>query len=78
MQVERKNYPHIDAPAGLYVHAVSYNGLLFISGLTVFNTPVQNEALATQAEAVFEQIRSILEAEGIGFNNPIKVTIFVT
>jgi 2-iminobutanoate/2-iminopropanoate deaminase len=78
MKVERKNYPHLDAPVGPYVHAVSYNGFLFLSGLTAFSTPAQNQDLATQAEAVFDQIRSILEAEGTSFENLIKVTIFVT
>ncbi len=63
MQIERKNYLHLDAPVGPYVHAVSYNGLLFLSGLTAFNTPAQDGDLATQAEAVFNQIKSILEAE---------------
>jgi 2-iminobutanoate/2-iminopropanoate deaminase len=78
MKVERKNYSHLDTPVGPYVHAVSYNGLLFLSGLTAFNTPAQNQDLATQAKVVFDQIRSILEAEGISFENLIKVTIFVT
>lgn len=78
MQIDHKNYPHLDAPVGPYVHGVSYNGLLFLSGLTAFNTPAQDGTLATQAEAVFEQIKSILEAEGANFNNLLKVTIFVT
>ncbi|MEO0457238.1 MAG: RidA family protein [Cyanobacteria bacterium P01_A01_bin.114] len=78
MQLERKNYPHLDAPVGPYVHAVSYNGMLFLSGLTAFNTPAQGQDLPTQAEAVFSQLGSILEAEGKGFENLIKVTIFVT
>jgi hypothetical protein len=34
MQIECKNYPHLDAPVGPYVHAVSYDGLLFLSGLS--------------------------------------------
>ena len=78
MQIDHKNYPHLNAPVGPYVHAVSYNGLLFVSGLTAFNTPAQDGALATQAKAVFEQLKSILEAEGANFNNLLKVTIFVT
>lgn len=78
MQVAHKNYPHLNAPVGPFVHAVSYNGLLFLSGLTAFNTLAQNGDLATQAEAVFAQIKSILEAEGANFNNLLKVTIFVT
>lgn len=78
MFVERKNYNHLDTPVGPYVHAVSYNGLLFLSGVTAFNTPAQGQDLPTQAEAVFRQLRSILEAEGTGFDSLLKVTIFVT
>ncbi|MBD3881509.1 RidA family protein [Phormidium tenue FACHB-886] len=78
MQVERKNYPYLDAPVGPYVHAVSYNGLLFLSGLTAYNTPAQDKDIATQAEAICSQMRSIFEMEGISFNNLIKVTMFVT
>ncbi|MEM8810508.1 MAG: RidA family protein [Cyanobacteria bacterium P01_G01_bin.38] len=78
MPVERKNYPHLDAPVGPYVHGVAYNGLLFLSGLTAFNTPAQDQDLPTQADAVFNQLGSILEAEGTGFENLLKVTIFVT
>lgn len=78
MKVERKNYPHLDKLVGPYVHATSYNGLTFLSGLTAFSTPAQNQDLATQAKAVFEQIGSILEAEGTSFESLIKVTIFVT
>lgn len=78
MPIERKNYPHLDAPVGPYVHAVSYNGLLFLSGLTAFNTPAQNGGLAAQTEVVFEQLRQTLEAEGTGFEKLLKVTIFVT
>ena len=78
MPIERKNYPHLDAPVGPYVHAVSYNGLLFLSGLTAFNTLAQNGDLAAQTEVVFAQLKQTLEAEGGGFENLLKVTIFVT
>ncbi|NER83801.1 MAG: RidA family protein [Leptolyngbya sp. SIO1D8] len=78
MQIERKNYSHLDAPVGPYVHAVSYNGLLFLSGLTAFNTPAQGQDLVTQAESVFGQLKRTLEAEETGFETLIKVTLFVT
>jgi len=78
MPVKRKNYSHLDTPVGPYVHAVSYNGLLFLSGLTAFNTSAQHQDLAAQAKVVFDQIKSILEVEGTSFEDLIKVTIFVT
>jgi 2-iminobutanoate/2-iminopropanoate deaminase len=78
MQIERKNYPHLDAPLGAYVHTVSYGGLLFISGLTAFNTPAQDGDLIAQAEVIFDQMQGILEAEKTSFQGLLKVTIFVT
>jgi 2-iminobutanoate/2-iminopropanoate deaminase len=78
MHVERKNYAHLDSPVGPYVHAVSANGFLFLSGLTAFNTPAQSKDLATQAKAVFDQISSILEEENASFVNLVRVTLFVT
>jgi hypothetical protein len=32
MQIAHKTYPHLNAPVGPFVHAVSYNGLLFSFG----------------------------------------------
>jgi 2-iminobutanoate/2-iminopropanoate deaminase len=78
MTITRKNYPQLAEPVGAYVHTVSHNGLLYLSGLTAFGTSVQKGDLAQQAEAVFNQIQSILSAEGIGFERILKITIFVT
>jgi 2-iminobutanoate/2-iminopropanoate deaminase len=78
MQIERKNYLHLDAPLGAYVHTVSYGGLLFISGLTAFNTPAQDGDLIAQAEVIFDQMQGILKAEKTSFQGLLKVTIFVT
>lgn len=78
MSVERINYPHLDAPVGPYVHGVRHNGLLYLSGLTAFDTPAQAQDVATQATTVFSQLKGILDAEGTDFSNLIKVTIFVT
>lgn len=78
MHIERKNYPHLAVPVGPYVHAVEHNGLLFLSGLTAFNTPAQDKDLATQATTVLSQLKTILESEGTGFETLLKVTIFVT
>lgn len=78
MMVTRKNYSHLEHPVGPYVHAASYNGLLFLSGVTAFDTPAQHGSIAAQAEAIFDQIEGILEAEKTGLDSLIKVTIFVT
>ncbi len=78
MLLERKNYPQLDQPVGPYVHAVKYNGLLFLSGLTAFNTPAQQKDIAAQAEAIFAQIATIARAEQTGLEALLKVTVFVT
>jgi len=78
MVIERKNYPMLPQPVGAYVHAVSYQGLLYLSGLTAFGTAAQTGDLVEQAEAIFGQMRDILRAEGIGFERLLKVTLFVT
>ncbi len=78
MTVERKHYPHLDAPVGPYVHATKLNNLLFVSGLTAFNTPAQQGSMLQQAEVILKQLKGILDAEGVGFEHMAKVTIFVT
>jgi 2-iminobutanoate/2-iminopropanoate deaminase len=78
MTVERKNYSQLAQPVGPYVHAVKYNGMLFISGLTAFGTPAARQGLAEQARVIFEQIAAIAEAEHTDLAALIKVTSFVT
>jgi 2-iminobutanoate/2-iminopropanoate deaminase len=76
--LERKNYSQLEAPVGPYVHAVKYNGMLFVSGLTAFGTPAAGQGLAEQARVIFEQIAAIAKAEQTDLTALIKVTLFVT
>jgi 2-iminobutanoate/2-iminopropanoate deaminase len=78
MTLERKNYLHLAAPVGPYVHAVKYNGLLFVSGLSAFGSPSQTGSVAEQAEEIFTQLESIAAAEQSSLESLIKVTLFVT
>lgn len=78
MNLIRRNYNHLEAPAGPYVHTVKYNGLLFLSGLTAWNTPEQKLEPERQVSRILKNIEGILREEGGGFENLIKVTIFVT
>ncbi len=78
MEIERKNYEELDAPVGPYVHGVKYNGFLFLSGITAFGTPAQGADLAAQADAVFDQIATMAQAENTDLTNIIKVTVYVT
>jgi len=76
--VVRKHYPSLPAPAGPYSVAVHHNGTLYLSGMTAFGTPAQGKDIASQAEAIFEQMKQVTQAEKITMRNLIKVTIFVT
>ena len=74
----RKNYPNLPAPSGPYSIVVRHNNTLYLSGITAFGTPAQDKGMAEQAKAIFEQIKQITQAEGIGMRELIKVTIYVT
>ena len=78
MIIERKNYPHLEQPVGPYVHAVKYNGLLFLSGLTAFGSSAQKGSITEQADAIYSTLTSIAVAENTDLTKIIKVTIYVT
>lgn len=78
MLIERKNYLQLGHPVGPYVHAVKYNGLLFLSGLTAFGSSSQGQSLVKQAENIFQQVKYIADEEGTSLTSLVKVTIFIT
>ncbi|MBL4674900.1 MAG: RidA family protein [Mucilaginibacter sp.] len=69
------------APIGPYSQAVAANGLLFISGQIPAN-PATGEIVTTgitdEAKMVMENLKAILTEAGVGFDNIIKSTIFLT
>ena len=71
------------APAaiGPYSQAVSVNGLLFTSGQVAFD-PATGEVVGTtieeQAEQVCKNLGAILEENGIGYENVVKTTCFLS
>lgn len=77
-QPERKNYPQLGDVKAPYVHAVKHGSTLYVSGLTAFGTTAQQGEIAEQAEAIFEQLRLVAEAEQTSLGALLKVTIFVT
>ena len=77
-QPERKNYPQLGDVKAPYVHAVKHGSTLYVSGLTAFGTAAQQGEIAEQAEAIFEQLRLVAEAEQTSLAALLKVTIFVT
>jgi 2-iminobutanoate/2-iminopropanoate deaminase len=68
-------------PLSHYTDAVRAGDLLFVSGLVAVNGEgllVGGEDVVAQARQVFENLRSVLAAAGCGFEDVVKVTIFLT
>ncbi len=78
MEISRKNYPGLRAPFGAFCHAVRAKGFLYLSGFTASGTPAETGDIVAQTESILEQIKTILEAEGVGFEHILKVTVYVT
>jgi len=73
-----KNAP---APIGPYSQAIEIGGLIFCSGQIPMD-PATNEIklgdIRLQAELVMKNVGALLEAAGLGFQNVVKTTIFLT
>ena len=78
METEHKLYSHLKTPFGAFCHAVRANGFLFLSGFTASDTPAENGDIIAQTESTLDQIKSLLEAEGAGLKDVVKVTVYVT
>ncbi len=69
------------APVGPYSQAVEAGGFLFCSGQIAID-PASNNVLTgpieDQAKQVLENIRAVLEEAGLGLQNVVKTTIFLT
>lgn len=71
-----------EAPAavGSYVHAVKANGLVFTSGQLGLNPEdgTLPEGIEAQTEQSLKNIGAVLKAAGLGYEDVVKTTIFVT
>lgn len=69
------------APVGPYSQAVEMDGFLFCSGQIAIN-PKTNQVLTgpveEQAKQVMENIRAVLAAAEMTFQNVVKTTIYLT
>lgn len=76
--VNTENAPKAIGP---YCQAIKANGFLFSSGQIAID-PKSGQMTALdvvgQTRQVMENLRAILEAEGIGFQDVVKTTVFVT
>lgn len=70
------------APAaiGPYVQAVALDGFLFASGQIPVDPEtgeIAGETVREQAEQVMKNVKAVLEAEGMTFDNVVKTTCFL-
>lgn len=71
-----------DAPAavGAYSQAATNGDLLFTAGqlpLTVDGELLDDESVAVQTRQCLENVARILESEGLGMDDVLKVTVFL-
>ena len=68
------------APIGPYNQAVLYGNTLYTSGQIAIN-PTTGElvttTIETETEQVMQNIKAVLEAAGMTFDNVVKTTIFI-
>ena len=78
----KKIYKTAEAPApiGPYNQAVSYNGLLFVSGQIAIN-PVTGDLITDnieeEAHQVLKNVGAILREAGLDYKDVIKASVFV-
>ncbi|MGV3657912.1 MAG: RidA family protein [Chitinophagaceae bacterium] len=75
------NTPTAPAPIGPYNQAVMVNGTLYISGQICIDPAtgnMKNKDVQEETHQVMHNLRSILDAAGLSFNNVVKTTIFIT
>ena len=75
---------HVDGlaePISHFTDAVRAGNLLFVSGIVPVDAEgalVGGDDVVAQTRQVFENLREILAAAGCGFQDVVKVTVFLT
>lgn len=72
--------PNAPAAIGPYSQAVAVNGLLFTSGqiaLSPETGEVVGDTIEVQAQRCCENLKAVLEANGLGFEDVVKTTCFL-
>jgi 2-iminobutanoate/2-iminopropanoate deaminase len=81
MSREEIRVQELAEPISHYTDAVRAGQLLFVSGLVAVDRDgnlVGGDDVVSQTRQVFENMRAILAAAGCGFEDVVKVTIFLT
>jgi len=81
--MERKviNTPTAPAPIGPYNQAILSGNMLFISGQVCIDPvsgQLKNKDVQEETHQVMHNLKAILTAAGMNFNNVVKTTIFIT
>lgn len=74
------NTDHAPAAIGPYSQAISYNGLLFASGQVALKPgtgEVVGSTVEEQAERCCQNVKGILDANGLTFDDVVKTTCFL-
>ena len=75
------NTPSAPAPIGPYNQAIRSGNMLFISGQVCIDPStgeLKNKDIQQETHQVMHNLRAILTAAGMTFNNVVKTTIFIT
>ena len=75
------NTDHAPAPVGPYNQSVQVGNLLFISGQIALDPKtgeLVKETIEAETHQVFSNIKAILTAANLGFENVVKASVFVS
>lgn len=75
------NTPGAPAPIGPYNQAILTGNMLFISGQVCIDPTtgeLRNKDIQEETHQVMQNLKAVLHAAGMDFNNVIKTTIFIT
>lgn len=81
MKREEYRVEGLAEPISHFTDAVRAGDLLFVSGVVAVDAEgklVGGDDIVAQAQQVFENMRRVLAAAGCGFEDVVKVTIFLT
>jgi 2-iminobutanoate/2-iminopropanoate deaminase len=75
------NTPNAPAPIGPYNQAIQSGNMLFISGQICIDPAtgqLKNKDVQEETHQVMHNLKAILTAAGMNFENVVKTTIFIT
>jgi 2-iminobutanoate/2-iminopropanoate deaminase len=81
MQKQIINTPSAPPPIGPYNQAILVNDTLYISGQICIDPAtgnLKNKDVQEETHQAMHNLKTILEAAGMNFNNVVKTTIFIT